>query len=141
MIVVVLFAATIFFLAWPADSADDFRTRKNRHAKPVDLTAVSEWVRTAAEVLRINSDPVLRTVVCRVAYQPFTALRLVSATGLPKNQVNRALKQLRDMGLVRFDEVQGRYPTITSANPVARAKLRRLAEQYCASNDTCGVKR
>ena len=134
-------AVVILLVALPVESADGFRNRQNRESKPVDLAAVTKWVGNAAEVLRINSDPVLRTVVCRVAYNPFTAPRLVSATGLPASQVNRAFKELRDMGLVRFEEAQGRYPTITSANPSAREKMRRLAERYCSSDRECGVKR
>lgn len=134
-------ALVILFVSLPVEAADGFRKRKNREGKPVDLAAVTQWTKNAVEVLRINSDPVLRTVVCRVAYNPFTAPRLVSATGLPASQINRAFKELRDMGLVRFEEAQGRYPTITSANPVAREKMRRLADRYCTSDNECGVKR
>ncbi len=134
-------AVAIFLGASSVDSADNFRQRKHHADKPVDTQAIANWLSNAAEVLRINSDPVLRTIVCRVAFSPFTVRNLVSATGLPIHQVNRAINDLKAMGLVRYEEAQGRYPTIRYATSEAREKMRRLADRYCATDKKCNVEK
>ena len=98
------------------------------------------WLNDAQTFTRINADPVMRTIACRVPYFNFTPKAMMRATHLSKPRFMRAIHQLESMGLVRI-VVENGQEQITVASEQARAKLRDWADQWCASDDTCEVSR
>lgn len=100
---------------------------------------VSEWFKEVESVVRIRSDPVLRTIVCRVPYTKFTVDNLAKATGLAPITIAHGVSELVDKGLVRFDSGADGTVTIVPNGRSARETMRGWANDWCTSDDHCGV--
>ena len=83
-------------------------------------------------------DPVLKDMVCRLAFDPYTPRSLSSALHIPREQVRRRIDTLRDWGLVR---AVSRNPAGTIVEPLpgnGADTLRRWALRYCPLGNGCG---
>ena len=101
----------------------------------------ASWVREADLTLKLNADPVLRTIVCRLAISDFTFDTMVSATGLPKERVQQAVNVLEAMDLVRWRQDSRGTRYIVSASDDARLEMASWADKWCSADDACGVGR
>ena len=126
----------------PADSVnkspDD--SLENRHIGP-DVSAfvgVDNWAKEISAAMRVNVDPVLRAIVCRVAYTDITPDNIVMATGMTAKQLKRGIKQLETIELVTT-RIEGGVTRITPASEEARRQLKKLADDWCVNDDECGV--
>ena len=120
------------------DPTDD--SSETRHIGP-DVSAfvgVDNWAKEISAALRVNADPVLRAIVCRVAYTDITPDNIIMATGMTSKQLKRGIKQLETIELVTT-KLEGGVTRIAPASEEARAQLRKLADDWCASDDECGV--
>ena len=92
-------------------------------------------------IARVNSDPVLRTIVCRVSFSDIPPDALYRATKLPQARVMQAVEELKGMGLIAFGiNLRGRE-AITAANSEARKRMRRWSYRWCGTDDRCAVAR
>ncbi len=91
--------------------------------------------------LRVNSDPVMRTIICRVPFSDISPESLYRATKLPVPRIMQALKELQGMGLVIFDRNLNGRLVIAPASRYARSKMRRWSYDWCGGGDECGVTR
>ena len=128
----------------PGDSANDSPddSSETRHIGP-DVSAlggVTNWAKEIAAAMRVNVDPVLRAIVCRVAYTDITPDNILMATGMTPKQLKRGIKQLEAIELVTT-KLEGEVIRITPFNDEARESLRNLAEDWCAGDDQCGVEK
>ncbi len=98
---------------------------------------LSAWLGDVGAVLRLNADPVMRTIVCRLPYTDFSASAMVRATRIPLPRLMRAAYELQDMGLVAVDH-EGEIARLRPASKRARAKMRDWAFTWCAGDDSCG---
>lgn len=106
-----------------------FSGQKDEHARSTD-----NWFESIEDALQINADPVMRTIACRVGYQPFAIHSLWRATKIPETEILRAARRLESMGLVQF---YGHV--IAPADARAQARLHRFAEEWCSSDERCEV--
>ena len=129
-------ALAVLLSAGPADASS-----QNWDYHEVELARISAWLRDVELVARINSDPVLRTIVCRVPFSDITPDALYRATKLPPARVMQAVEELKGMGLVAFGiNLRGRE-IITAANNEARKRMRRWSYRWCGTDDRCAVAR
>ena len=98
-----------------------------------------EWLEAAEISLHINSDPVMRAVVCRVPLVNFTLDAMMTATGLSRERLVLALNMLTNMGLVAWEpNAQGDH-VIRPASDEAREAMLSWADYWCVGDDQCGV--
>ena len=102
---------------------------------------ISEWIKEVESVLRIRSDPVFLTIVCRVPYTNFTVDNLAKAKGLASIIIAHGVSELVDNELVRFDSGADGTVTIVSNGGSARETLRGWANEWCTSDESCGIQR
>ena len=96
------------------------------------------FVRDAEMITRINTDLVLRAIVCRVPFTDVTVDALLMATKLPGPRVMRGIRELEALGLIRV-EGAGSDNKIKPASQKAREKMKKWAYEWCVSDDKCGV--
>ncbi len=117
----------------PSESVDDLV----RDLEDITKTIGKEIDETTLG-LRISADPVLRRIVCWIAYQPFDVAALASALGTSETNVKKAIEKLRSMGLVEFSHEQ-QPEMVIPANEEKSEMLRRLADEWCFGGNECGV--
>ena len=105
------------------------------------LGAFSTWLNDIELAARINTDPVLRAIVCRIPFMNFTAAALTKATRLSRTRIMHAVGDLMDMGLVKQVTGENGRTIIVPTSDEARQKLRRWVYDWCANDDTCEVDR
>ncbi len=120
-------------------SADAETVRKVDDDNPADVAA--RWINSSAISLRVNSDPVFRTIVCRVPFTNYTFESLIRATGLPKQRLATALGELVVMGLVSMQTESSGNVLVVPASENARKMMREWADKWCMDNNACGVQR
>ncbi len=104
------------------------------------LSKAKSWAINLEAATRIASDPVLRSIVCRVPFANFTIEAIMRATKIPGPRLKRAVQRLENMNLINVVR-QGNVMRIVPANEKARAKMREWANKWCTSDDECGVAR
>ena len=109
--------------------------------KDVGLMAFSSWLNDVEMALQINTDPVLRSVVCRIPFMNFTPGTLAKATHLPRGRIMQAVSKLMDMGLAKMVAGDGGRPMVVPASDEIGQKLRRWVYDWCATDDECRVAR
>ncbi len=124
-------------LAVSSASAKDVPLKKTSP----NLSGVAGWLKQVEGVVRIRSDPVRRAIVCRVPYMELSIPALVRATKIPKPKIMFAITSLKGMGLVDISNNPSGQWIIVPASPQAREKMRRWAEDWCVSDEECGVMR
>ena len=143
----VSWSSAILFSAGFAIAGEPIRPSPDEKANwqlPYDVSAmdaVARWAREAELTLRINSDPVLRAIVCRLAIRNFTLDMMVTATGVPKERIRLAVNVLSELDLVRLIVDRRGTLGILPASEEARREMARWADRWCSSDDTCGVGR
>jgi hypothetical protein len=126
----VLYAAnTASAKSLPSDTKDD------------GLVAFSSWLNDVELALQINTDPVLRSVVCRIPFTNFTPGTLAKATHLSRGRVMQAVSKLMDMGLVKIVSGDKGRPIVVPASDEIRQKLRRWVYDWCTTDNECEVAR
>ena len=88
--------------------------------------------------LKINMDPILRQIVCRVSYQAFEIAVLARTLGLKEKKVREAVAKLQQMGLVQVRNLE-QLELIVPADAKSGAAMRRFTREWCATDDECGV--
>ncbi len=90
--------------------------------------------------LRIDMDPVLRQIVCRVPYRGVEVTDLGRSLGISEIGIWKGAQELSRMGLVEIKNVDF-FKMIVPKNNAAQEMMRRWAEKWCANDDSCGVQR
>ena len=85
------------------------------------------------------SDDVLRELICRLSYERYTQRSLSSALNLPADEVMRRVDVLRGWGLVRTITRDSVNSVVEPSTVEGRRTLRRWADKYCATGDSCGI--
>ena len=88
----------------------------------------------------IRLDPVLRQIVCRVGFQPFTLAALQKAMGLREDEIKDAVDKLKLMAMVKTEMRNGVRLVVPYSKEVAEV-MRKWADDWCVGDDTCGVKK
>jgi hypothetical protein len=104
-----------------------------------ELAKVEAWLHDVAMTLQINSDPVLRAILCRIPFQHFTLEALHLATGVPRQRLLRGAERLAAMNLVRLEPDEGEWISIVPYDGEVEKKMRAWAYDWCASDESCGV--
>ncbi len=102
------------------------------------IEKLGKYIETEAMGLRINTDPVMRQIVCRVAFRAFTASALRRAMYISEEKTEKAIETLKSMELVRIKLTRGEK-LVLPANQEAGKMMRSWADKWCASDDKCGV--
>lgn len=90
------------------------------------------------QLAALLGDDVLRDLVCRLSSERFTFGRLSAALGLPEGQVIRRISTLRRWGMVRLARLDSAHTIIEPIPGDGARTLRRWAERYCPTGDSCG---
>ena len=98
-----------------------------------------EWYRQKELTLRINLDPVLRTIVCRIAYADFSPRTLSWAIKATRKKTMSALAELERLELIKLMPSHDFEGVIAPASEQARERMRHWADEWCASDDKCDV--
>ncbi len=117
-----------------SDEEDDIESVEDTAA-----TKLEAWVQSIDATIRLNRDPALRAIVCRVPYTDLTIEALARATKLSPVQILSAFVELRNMKLVTTGKAQDGEMLIRPKSEDTRARMRHWAEYWCARNDECGV--
>ena len=104
-----------------------------------DLARFASLLKDAELMLRINSDPVQRAIVCRVGFQRFSLGAISRATGLTKSRLMHAVRNLMNLGLVKVADVAGENILLEPADDGAGQKLRKWANRFCADDERCEI--
>ena len=102
---------------------------------------LASWLKDVESIVRIHSDPVQRTIVCRVPYTDLAVTSLVQATGIPRVRIMQAINSLKATGLVNLTNNQQSQWIVVPASEDARKRMQKLARSWCTNNDECTVKR
>ena len=106
----------------------------------ITIEEMRTWSRDFEMLFRVNADPVLRAIVCRVPFTNWSLDALAMGTDIPKDRFFDSMRLLDEMGLVTHSERNG-ITIIRPASEFARVKMRKFAREWCTSDDTCGVKK
>ncbi len=141
-----LFRAAIALLVLLAATPADADPRKNAPSKrqlksetPL-IEKIESWIIDLETVVRVNSDPVLRAIVCRVPFSNYSLDALTMGTKIPKDQFERAIDKLKRRGLIATSRNRG-ITMIFPASEDAREAMRRFAMDWCTPDGECGVER
>ncbi len=108
--------------------------------KDPDLAeTVLAWMKEVEAVVRTRSDPLGRTIVCRVPYTDIVITSLALATKTSRVNIMRAASRLESMELVKISNNSFGQWTIKPASEEAREKMKRWAEDWCTSDENCEV--
>ena len=105
------------------------------------LSGFLGWTKKMEMIIHINSDEVLRAIVCRVPFSDISPDALIKATKLPNDRVTKAVYELEVMGLVRLERNMGGNRLIVAATEEARRYMKNWAYNWCAENDKCTANR
>lgn len=127
-------------VAPPSPTAKDSPPDLPEWVKAVDPSGwTHDWLDAAQISLAINSDPVLRTIVCRVPFLDFTLEAMVTATGLSRERLVLAINVLKEMGLITLELGNGGRPVIRPASEEARDAMLSWSDYWCVGDDQCDV--
>ena len=124
--------ALIFLFADSATARDTEWDHAER-----DLARIAALVRDAETAIRINSDPVLRTIVCRLGFHRISVGAIARATGVSKRRLLEGVRELMVRGLVNITDADGDYYLLEPTDRDAKAKLQRWAYNWCSNDDRC----
>ena len=133
-----LTVAVIALLIGTQAAARDGAPRLPRPDAP--LTEIVRWFDDVAAKVELSLDPVLRQIVCRVAYEPFSPDSLSRAMHVSGTKIWSAVDRLSWMGLVNV-RVNTGFNLVVPTSDRARDLMRRWAESWCTNDDSCGVRR
>ncbi len=89
-------ALAVFLVVFPAGAdTGDFP------ADDAPIWDIINWFEKTSAKVQISRDPILRQIVCRVAFEPFMAATLAQAFGVPEIKVVAAIGTLTTMKLVK----------------------------------------
>ncbi len=103
------------------------------------LATAGRMLREVEMAFQLNSDPVLRTIVCRIPFTNFTLKAMVLATGIPKDLITHAVQQLSEMDLVHWAYDDNGKIFIVPASEEARIMMISWANRWCSSEEACAV--
>ena len=132
-----------FLVAHPAGAMEKNKKLKSESAAdPLAITIeeMGTWARDFDMLFRVNADPVLRAIVCRVPFTNWSLDALAMGTGIPKNRFYDGMRLLDEMGLVTHT-YKNDIIMIRPANEYARVRMRKFARKWCTNEDACGVER
>ena len=125
-----IFAATLgrADTDWDAEFPSDWW-----NAPPTDeeILETLELIRVGLEV---SKSPIMRQIACRVGYQPFSKDALMTALKVSEKELDKVLRKMRDMKLVRM-----RRGLVLPYGDYSAKLLRRWSNISCAGDDDCGV--
>ena len=105
-----------------------------------DPDSVASWLMEVEAIVRTRTDPVRRTIICRVPFTDISITALVQSTNIPRPNIMRAITRLETMGLVKVSNDAAGHFLIIPASEEARDKMRRWASDWCISEDECKSK-
>ena len=148
-----LFRAAIPFLVTLGAISDDVEARKKKEPterktqldravqREISLfERIEKWTKELETILKVNTDPVLRAIICRVAFTDYSLSALMMGSNIPADRFKRALTQLEHGGFIKTSTT-GDVTMVAPANPDAKDALRRFAMSYCSTGGECGVRR
>lgn len=107
----------------------------------ISLAEVAAWVRKFEFAMRINTDPVLRAIVCRIPYAHFTPKTLTMAIANSPERVLHALRILEGRSLIMIVGAERWDGLIVPTSEEARQKMRDFAQRWCRDDDECAALR
>ena len=102
------------------------------------MDEIVDWFEDTTSLVEINLDPVLRQIVCRVGFRPFSVAALKNAFGLPEDRIWAAVSKLRDWGMVTVNSQFG-HSIVGPADDEAAAKMRKWSDQLCLDDAQCDI--
>ena len=132
--------------AYSVDTSEADSLKDWNHDTPIEklgqwmtrTNALDTWLDEAGKMVTINMDPVLRQIVCRVAYQPFTNANLAKAMSVSDTRIANAASKLQAMELIRV-EGRGGHNLFFPASKKAEAIMKRWSVDWCLNEEECGV--
>lgn len=88
--------------------------------------------------LRINTDPVLRQIVCRLPYHGIEVTEHARNLGISEIDVWKAGLELNKMGLVDIRHFE-QFRMLIPKSEAAKEMMRRWAERWCVTDESCRV--
>ena len=132
-----IFLAVVIIVLFVCNSAYASNAWSDRDED--ELAKFAAMLKEAETMVRVNSDPVQRAIVCRVGFQRFSVGVIARSTGLTKTQLMLAVRELMNMGLVKVADIAGEYILLEPADDGAAKKLRNWANRFCASDEHCEI--
>ena len=132
----------VLLAALPANAADSAGKSPGDGVADVfrDIEKFGDKIHDETLKAQINLSPVLRQIVCRVAYEPFTRGELGRAMGISDEEIGKGLDKLAEMKLVLL-ALGGGGGLVLPASDSAQDLMQRWAEEWCVNDDTCGVQK
>ena len=84
--------------------------------------------------LEVNQSPIMRQIACRVGFQTFSKDALLQALKVSEAELDKALRKMRRMELVRV-----RQGMVLPFGDYSAKLMRRWANEWCSGDDDCGV--
>ena len=126
------------------ENADDSIVRKwsSKRAATMDISLnnVAKWAAEFQNKLHVDSDPVLRAIVCRVPFSSWSVDAIKLATKIPDDRLNEAIKRLSDLELIASERKNG-VTTLIPASEEAKNWMQKYAVDMCATDVECGIER
>ena len=135
------------FLWWAIFLAGLFAAQPGRAGTDWDAKFPKDWWKTpptdeevleTLEFIRIGlavtKSPTMRQIACRVGFQPFSKDALLTALKVSEKELDKTLRKMRDMKLVRM-----RRGLVLSYGDYSAELLRRWSKVSCTGDDECGV--
>ena len=132
-----IFLAVVIIVLFVWNSAHASNSWSDRDED--ELAKFAAMLKEAETMVRTNSDPVQRAIVCRVGFQRFSVGAIARATGLTKTRLMIAVRELMNLGLVKVADVAGEYVLLEPADEGASKKLRNWAYRFCDSDERCEI--
>ncbi len=133
--------AIVFLLvAVPAEAEENPPSKRQPKSEIDSFKNIGEWADELETIFVVNSDPVMRAIVCRVPFENFSLEALMKATKVSEERLLRAIDELTRRGLIDSSDESG-TTMISPAGEMARDAMRRFAENWCGTGDECGVRR
>ncbi len=101
---------------------------------------IIQWFNEVTTKVEISLDPILREIVCKVAYQPFAVDMLTRSMHVSGKKIRDAVDKLQMAGLVKIMVSEG-YDLVAPASDEARVFMRRWAGSWCTNDDSCEVQK
>lgn len=124
------FAAALVVLAASATAGSTSIGEENDHGW-------DGWLMTKELEYRVNLDPVLRTIVCRIAYAEFSPQSLARAIRATPNKIMDAVAELERMKLIQVNPPFSFRGIIVPASRQARDLMRLWADHWCVRDNKC----
>ena len=137
-----LMAALIPLVVALTAGAKELKKKSDPEPNPFSITIdeMENWARDFELLFRVNPDPVLRAIICRVPFTNWSLDALAMGTGIDKVRFFDGMRLLDEMGLVTHTHKNG-IIMIRPANEFARVRMRKFAREWCTNDNECGVKR